>query len=556
MYGDFDLKLGDSDVQGTFGGRSAPAPATVQSGPSSTVSTPAHVNSLQRDLLTLGFRLFAAPTGTFDLDTEWAVREFQIYAKMERVAKEDTTSSATEYTERLGGIDTGTSRYSGPVSGALNPGTRELLQHWLAESWRCPVVIDAWSKGASPARQYRNIWHHDEVTKSGLIVKAFDFSGYYGPLVDGAPRPVGMTTQWKHNDTVSFGPWGDPVTSPPEMEVLPESTIGMPWDALSEDFRSTFKLVRCVANIECKGFFDIITAYDYGIMSTGLIQWTFAKGTGELSDFLSDYADRAPADYQRTLVFFGLDVRAPEIGGRRTGKPAVRLQAADSTFVAVGSSTVKLDYLRNWHWVYRFVLTARTSEVYRRAMWSFVVNRIVKILGTELHSDVVATRDADGAKTYPWLGEVFTSELAVGILLRWDVNRPVDVSANGTIAGKIPTAALEDAQRNAPPAWSADPSTWTQREEDALIAALKNLAEGSTPEVKGSIPKVSSFPTNDYKEWKLDTTKVTALSSVRGSYRWKGVAELPRPQVTFSPTLIDLGSVLDLDTGPSTDDPE
>ena len=182
------------------------------------------------------------------------------------------------------------------------------------------------------------------------------------------------------------------------------------------------------------------------------------------------------------------------------------------------------------------------------------MNRIVKILGTELHSDIVATRGDDGKKLYPWLGEVFTSELAVGILLRWDVNRPVDVSAGGIVAGRIPTAALEDAQRSAPtPAWSADPSTWTQREEDALIAALKNLAEGSTPEVKGSIPKVSTFPTHDYSAWKLDTTKVTALSSRRGSYRWKGVAELPRPQVVFSPILLDVGSMLDLDTGPRTD---
>ena len=71
---------------------------------------------------------------------------------MERVAKEDTASGApAEYVERLSAVPTGNHRYAGPVSGVYNAATRAAMTHWIAQSWRCPVVLDAWKapkKGA------------------------------------------------------------------------------------------------------------------------------------------------------------------------------------------------------------------------------------------------------------------------------------------------------------------------------------------------------------------------------------------------------------------------
>jgi len=150
----YDLRRGDDDAERTWGGaiRNTSAPATIADDRNNAVATTAPVYDLQRDLRRVGILLGPEPSGTFDLPTEWSVREFQIYAKMERVAKEDTASGApAEYVERLSAVPTGNHRYAGPVSGVYNAATRAAMTHWIAQSWRCPVVLDAWKapkKGA------------------------------------------------------------------------------------------------------------------------------------------------------------------------------------------------------------------------------------------------------------------------------------------------------------------------------------------------------------------------------------------------------------------------
>jgi hypothetical protein len=583
-YGDFDLKLGDSDAKATFGGQARVAPVTAQSGAATTttVKSPAHVTSLQRDLIKLGFRFFDKddkgedmPTGTFDLRTEWAVREFQIYAKMGQVAQEDTASKAAEYTDRLHRVLTDEARYMGPVCGVVNTGTRAALTHWLAESWRCPVVIGVWS-GHPPKLvrssnvKYRNLWRYDEVTDGGLVVRALDLSDYYAGLssylgtagMDGAgemtetgssvddiddPSNVAKIVMWKpnpklHPEDKRYGPMGDEETAATAMEVLPETTLGQPWEELSPEFRSTFKLVRCVAEIECGGFFDVINAYDGAIMSIGLIHWTLgAEGTGELCGLLDRYARRAAGDYYTAFRFFGFDVRPPEVGaGQKKEPPAVRLQAADGSFVKV-AVTEKLNYLRNWHWCYRFVMAMRSFESFRRSMWGEVVARIARIRALPFQDETLRTRTRGGTDHYPTVGEVLTSELSMAVALRWHVIRPANIATTTTtapkisVAGKTLTDALTQAQKNAPmPPWSSDPSTWTQREEDALTAALRALAaESKIGEIHDSVEMVykGRLPKDDKAHhWTVDRTKVTALSTARGSFQMAPQAPEPTPE--------------------------
>src|SRR5690606_28273532 len=54
-----------------------------------TIAVAGHVQQLQRDLRELGFAVISSPDGDFGRYTQWAVREFQIYARMERVAALD-----------------------------------------------------------------------------------------------------------------------------------------------------------------------------------------------------------------------------------------------------------------------------------------------------------------------------------------------------------------------------------------------------------------------------------------------------------------------------------
>src|SRR5262245_57943939 len=100
------------------------------------------ITQLQQDLAELGFKLVGPADGQLGRSTFWAIREFQIYAKMPSVAQESGTGSG-RYVDRLQQV-VNTQRYTGPVSGVANTATLELMAHWRQHRWRCPVVVEAW----------------------------------------------------------------------------------------------------------------------------------------------------------------------------------------------------------------------------------------------------------------------------------------------------------------------------------------------------------------------------------------------------------------------------
>ena len=78
-YGGYPLQRGDSDALRRWGGAAAVDAANPPPG--------SHVRQLQDDLSELGFR--SSPTtlaGVFGRNTEWAVRELQVYATMRHLA--------------------------------------------------------------------------------------------------------------------------------------------------------------------------------------------------------------------------------------------------------------------------------------------------------------------------------------------------------------------------------------------------------------------------------------------------------------------------------------
>lgn len=534
LYGDYDLRRGDSDAKRTWGGaKRGIAQGQVTGNATTTLSAAAPVADLQRDLATLGFALVkGASTGEFDNLTEWAVLELQCYAKMNVVAKEDPAAKGT-YIERLSAVATGADRYAGHVSGCVNAGLRAAMAHWLAEEWRCPVVLDAWSTGKAAKREMENVWIHDEVKHGGFVIKARDFSGYY--LDQKATDPLWNVAKSTRFGS-SYGPVGDPTLAWPEVEVSHQLVFGNDFDALDSARKSTFRVIRCVSEIECMGFFDIINAYDRAVVSTGLVHWTFLDGSGELSELLAQVATAAPADYAKAFTFFGLDVRATGPAGK-VDPVRVKLEDEDGKFRPIvehpraATSEEKelkqeeldrLDYVRNWHWCYRFVMAARTIASYRREMWEKVMQRIRTIRRAEVEGvGTVSFVAEDGTtKVRPaTIGEVLTSELAMGILLRWHVLSPAGIVASKAKAGKAVNNALKSAKAaTASRHWSSTPSAWGQAEEDAFIKALKEEATGGSKEMQESIPKVSAFPGTGLSQWKLDRAKLGALSTKRDSF--------------------------------------
>ncbi|MGM1064867.1 hypothetical protein [Saccharothrix sp. Mg75] len=152
-----------------------------------------HVADLQGDLVELGFLIAGRdPAGRFEQFTQWAVREFQVYARQAKGAreKEYPGTEPSRYLDRLEPVDIPTDfRFDRPedqVTGVVDRNTRRLISHWLANRLRCPVVIEAMvvgggnPTGVAPGRG--NLWHHTEpgrATSGSWREYATDFTGRF-----------------------------------------------------------------------------------------------------------------------------------------------------------------------------------------------------------------------------------------------------------------------------------------------------------------------------------------------------------------------------------------
>jgi hypothetical protein len=175
-YGGYALQRGDWDVDFTYGGQKRSV-ATGEKG---------YIQQLQEDLRQLGFLIVTkAERGVFDLTTECAVREFQIYAKLDRIAKQ-ISKDGERYVDNLQKepeLNTNKYETNQPISGVVNARTAELIQHWLKNSWRCPVVIFSKQKGNQPllgslARR-DNLWLYNDIQTENLQIVVRDFSQHY-----------------------------------------------------------------------------------------------------------------------------------------------------------------------------------------------------------------------------------------------------------------------------------------------------------------------------------------------------------------------------------------
>ena len=128
--------------------------------------------------------MLPVPSDTFDWQTAWAVREFQIAASMPNVAVEDVNKKPSKdeaktkgsYVSRLSGKKNDKIFAKHPC-GVVTPKTAELIKYWIEKHYRCPLVIQAMKMVPGPKPKGKktaplvvagvrteNIWRHDEVT--------------------------------------------------------------------------------------------------------------------------------------------------------------------------------------------------------------------------------------------------------------------------------------------------------------------------------------------------------------------------------------------------------
>ncbi|MBX3678928.1 MAG: peptidoglycan-binding protein [Rhodocyclaceae bacterium] len=557
IYGNYSLKRNDNDGNPaanqppTWGGTIAtPVPLSAQTPQNqggATLAIPQHVHQLQEDLRELGFFMIQVVDGDFGRYTEWAVREFQIYAGMLHVAGLNRNELATLTNDpnagetapevaALGQVPnqtppmtyyvatleqrTNSAPYTGPISGVVNQETRGAIEHWLANNYRCPVVIEAWRvSGNNRSTLYSdgcNIWRLDQAASTTPRVFFRDFTSYYQYPTTRNQSEYHVLGTYMTNVSTS-GPLSKvPKHTWNEAELLPERLIGASCtiQALSispnSPTTSTFRVVRAVSEVECMGNFDCVNAYDAALVSVGPCHWTlglYPSGgydDAELPAFLAYFLRKSETGYRTAFGNFGLfpaqtwqGVSSPShwvqqqrkyVGWIRAHNDVVSPTLSPppiSSMDLVDRSPNEADYYKTWHWFFRYVMAGRTNRDYWSSIWGMVRIRLRDIRSR-------TTSITEGSVTISaTIGEILTSEKSNALILRWHIFAPSHVSTSSRLDSAIASAISSNPHLP----WSSPTSQWTDQIEAALTAAI--LSESLA--VNNTHAQVADWPNYPYR---------------------------------------------------------
>ncbi|SEK53466.1 Peptidoglycan-binding (PGRP) domain of peptidoglycan hydrolases-containing protein [Stigmatella aurantiaca] len=521
-YGCLQLRRGDRDDQHRWGGAvqtvvegNNGTPAPVAAGGSragNALTAPAHVLRLQRDLRELGFLISGTPDGVFALSTEWAVREFQIYSKMEIVAKENTAIAGTtpDYVARLAQVRA-TQRYTGPIHGVVDDSTERCIRHWLTYRLRCPVVVRAMRmENGNPTTVIQdNLWRHNDIPQEGVSIFVRDFSRYYtmsaGRNAD-ALHALGKYEAW--------GSFGGPVSEPTAhtwatSEMLPSNLVGVAtFQAMTASQQSTYKVVRACAEQECYGFFDSLNAYDNAFISLGPCHWTLGivngqvePSEGELCGFLAYLRASNAQAFRQAIEFFGMRIAEDWNSGTGNGatlfnnvlKNYTGWPAQQRFFTAAWERMERTEaagnYFKTYHWFYRLQMAGRTIAGFQRAMWNATRIRLRDIRDTPWGRGVANVGSGNRARP-PTISDVVTSERGMALLLRWHIFRPSHITARISAGDRLRNAFIAARAANPTLNWTLAPNLWGDQHEEALVAAIQT--EGAT--VNETINAMAAWP--------------------------------------------------------------
>jgi hypothetical protein len=199
IFLDMKLQRGDKDEPDIADGAKAPRyEGRFNHGVPSDAKL---VAKLQETLRTLGFGFIKHDSsGTFGPSTEMAVREFQIYAASNNIAKVNLQSNQKgvrffdallvhkeDDNEKLY-WDFNNKRPL-PASGVVNDKTAILLDYWLKNNLHCPVILTAFkviggSRTWDPNPDALNLWRYDELPDPTARVFARDFTADFRSLND------------------------------------------------------------------------------------------------------------------------------------------------------------------------------------------------------------------------------------------------------------------------------------------------------------------------------------------------------------------------------------
>lgn len=487
------------------------------------------VRPLQELLRTMGFRMTPTPaSGVFDRRLAWALREFQIYAAMTTIAVESAT--ATHYADRLVATPN-PEPYPGDVNGIFNEATATALRLWRQNSFRCPVVAESWTINAARERVNLindNLWSpaDDPVGTHRTYVR--DLTGHYtipaDHLDDGRVLLGRYQLYTTHQGVVSTP--ASHTSWTPDTDITPLLLVGR---ALAADPQpadqpavSTYKILSAVSVAEAEHVFDSLNGYDRAVMSMGIFHWTVFLGAdeAELPAYLALLRTANAVEYERCFGRFGLlpsetwpaldDPAQPNTmyqnGQKKWTARAQQRGLRDADAGAIDEEWRSLshiddaNYLRTWHWFYRWVMANRTSTVVQRQQWHLGRLRLRAILEAPWGADPGFPTNTPQAAT---IGAVYSSERMVTALLRAHVHAPGTVISAGHVSRRLREAYANAGLTN------HDPNSWTQANMNALQTALEARLMAYNDQLTTTIPIAAG---------RVDPT-LGALSTARNSFQ-------------------------------------
>lgn len=497
---DYSLRVGDNDQQKKWDGlvRSA-EPAAPR------------IGNLQSNLVSLGFSLAQTGgrnrdlPGQFGFWTSMAVRQFQAYAKLARVAADPKLAGDVFDYETV--EKTGPDVYPAaePVSGVANAKTRALIELWLKNKWRCPVVICGFSKrpaikdgvfadirAASGLVKATNVWVRFDAVRTARVYCSLDFANPIGsaPSIEVLGDALVPVKASRHIG----GPRLDnPQVSAPDAAITPERLVGKKKPNAAE--QATYKVVHAVANYEVSGRFDTVNGWDDQVLSFGPYQFAITSSgdapiTGELPSFIAMLNAGSPAEQAACKEWFGqLGLSAQPDWAQIRVNPSQRTLVSTLAFQGPMSEeqfdekdtnpwpevAAAKEPVRQWHLFRILVLAGRRSPVIRLGFWRFCRLRIRNLLDAPW---------GPAPTGYSWpastkLKDIFRSEAAVATLLRIHVKSPKAFvfSENNVVAAREWLVKAIEGWEYADKKKSPQKWKLTEDQEASLINAILDALE-------------------------------------------------------------------------------
>jgi hypothetical protein len=454
---------------------------------------------LQADLDAIWFRLPDAATraklgisdASLSFRQEWFIRAFQICAH-EIYGAQDTSDGAKISAAALVQVKLKDEAKLPPGSfphGVADPPTRAAIQFWKANKLRCPIIFQTRQKqggkkkgAAWPQIVAEGFFFHDELRDkdSRVFVRDFTRDAAADPLVVGTALPWGKHVSWGIAATAAH-------TLPKQAASLtPDRLIGKSWDTLSNEAKSTFRVVAAIAAVESGGVFDGLNAFDTSVLSAGPYHFRACPsgdiGLAELGAFLAYYRSISPDASRQFFERFAIGTtddwgKTMKVTENATYLAEIGFVDADGKFPALDDETER-DFLRTWHSFYRVQSAMRMSADLQKAFWPFVRQRI---------ADVRAAPFASPPPGGATLGDVFSDELCLALLIRWHVFLPGRVVRDGK-AGPVPVKALSILGLDKKPL-----AQWTQGDRYDLADVLSVLPSASGLSAQASAALISSL---------------------------------------------------------------